>query len=247
MTEGVKPPLPRFSSIGREIVSDLKYAARSVRDDLWMIARSPLEIRNAAPLLRDRDFHVTLAKVIAILAVAYLLDTTIKEAITGSVAQIIAPLQTAGKVLLYSNLALWYLSGLYIRSSRSRQIALTTLEAAGAAALLADFFKFAFGRRRPRQSDLHSLWFAGGLSFPSGEVTPSAVVAAGLSAYWGDRWYVSVVAYSFALMVGLGRMGRNAHWFSDVMGAMMLGYFTLRLFLWMHGFRDRRDAKVAAQ
>ncbi|MGH9576866.1 MAG: phosphatase PAP2 family protein, partial [Terriglobales bacterium] len=223
-----------------------QYAARSLRDDLWSIACSPLEIGKAAALLGDRDFYLTLAKVLAILGVAYLLDTTIKEAITESIAPILAPLQTVGKVLLYSSLTLWYVSGLYLRSSRPRQFALTSLEAAGAAGLLADLFKFTFGRRRPRQSDLHSLWFAGGRSFPSGEVTPSAAIAAGLSAYWGDRRYVSVVCYSFALMVGLGRMGRNAHWFSDVVGAMMLGYLTLRLFLWMHGLRDGRDSGVAS-
>ncbi|MGH7949111.1 MAG: phosphatase PAP2 family protein [Candidatus Binataceae bacterium] len=245
-SEIVTPSPPQKTSVGAQIVADLKYALQCLRDDLVTLARSPLELPKGAALLREPVVYSTLGKVVAMLAAAYLLDTTIEEAITETIAAIIAPLQTVGKVGLYLGLAIWYLGGLYSRYARSRHAALTTLEATGAAGLIADFLKFTLGRRRPRQTDIHSLWFSGGLSFPSGEVSVSAAVAAGISAYWGGRWYVSVLAYAFAFMVGLGRMGRSGHWFSDVVGAMMLGYFTAKLFMWMHGFLGGRDSKIAA-
>jgi membrane-associated phospholipid phosphatase len=40
--------------------------------------------------------------------------------------------------------------------------------------------------------------------------------------------------YSLALLDGFGRMGHDAHWFSDVIGAALLGAGTTELLLWLH-------------
>jgi membrane-associated phospholipid phosphatase len=37
-----------------------------------------------------------------------------------------------------------------------------------------------------------------------------------------------------ALLDGFGRMGHDAHWFSDVVGAALLGWGTTKLFLYLH-------------
>lgn len=59
-------------------------------------------------------------------------------------------------------------------------------------------------------------------------------LAAGVSEYYDNRWYVAVPVYSLALLDGFGRMGNDAHWFSDVVGAALLGVGTTELFLWLH-------------
>jgi membrane-associated phospholipid phosphatase len=58
-------------------------------------------------------------------------------------------------------------------------------------------------------------------------------LAAGVSEYYDNRWYVAAPVYSLALLDGFGRMGNNAHWFSDVVGAALLGVGTTELFLWL--------------
>ena len=59
-------------------------------------------------------------------------------------------------------------------------------------------------------------------------------LAAGVSEYYHNAWYVAAPVYSLALFDGFGRMGHNAHWFSDVVGAALLGVGTTELFLWLH-------------
>jgi membrane-associated phospholipid phosphatase len=84
---------------------------------------------------------------------------------------------------------------------------------------------------------LHDVWLAGGFSFPSAEVTPAAAVAAGISTYYGNRWYVAIPAYAAVALVGVSRMRANAHWLSDVVGAIILGNVVARVLLWMHGLK----------
>ena len=57
----------------------------------------------------------------------------------------------------------------------------------------------------------------------SGDVMPMFALAAAVSEYYDNRWYVAAPIYSLALLDGFGRMGNNAHWFSDVAGAALLG------------------------
>lgn len=49
-----------------------------------------------------------------------------------------------------------------------------------------------------------------------------------------NEWYVAAPVYSLALLDGFGRMGHDAHWFSDVVGAGFLGWGTTELFLYFH-------------
>jgi hypothetical protein len=130
--------------------------------------------------------------------------------------------------------ALLYGYGLYEDDSRAREYALTGGMGAGIATLLDIGIKAGFGRLRPSQSSSHTKFFDGGRSFVSGEVTPMFGLAAGVSEYYHNEWYVAVPVYSLALLDGFGRMGHDAHWFSDVVGAALLGVGTTELFLWMH-------------
>ena len=81
-----------------------------------------------------------------------------------------------------------------------------------------------FGRLRPEQDGHdHDAFFRGGRSMFSGEVTPMLSLASAVSEYFENRWYVAISIYSLALVDGFGRMGHDAHWFSDVVGSGVLG------------------------
>ena len=63
----------------------------------------------------------------------------------------------------------------------------------------------------------------GGSSFPSGH---TALTWALITPY--ARTYHMPWLYALGVASGAGRVMQNAHWFSDVVGASLLGYFTAR-------------------
>jgi membrane-associated phospholipid phosphatase len=68
-------------------------------------------------------------------------------------------------------------------------------------------------------------------------------LAAGVSEYFDNEWYVAAPVYSLALLDGFGRMGHDAHWFSDVVGAALLGVATTELFIWLHNRHDEEPGR----
>ena len=115
-----------------------------------------------------------------------------------------------------------------------RQTILTAGEGAAIATVADIGIKATFGRLRPIQ-DAHShTWFRGGQSFVSGEVTSMFALAAGISGTFDNEWYVAGPVYSLALLDGFGRIGHDAHWLSDVVGAGLLGWGSTELLLYLH-------------
>ena len=99
-------------------------------------------------------------------------------------------------------------------------------------------------RLRPRQDDhSHTAFFRGGASFVSGDVTPMFGLAAGISESFHNEWYVAAPVYSLALLDGFGRMGHDSHWFSDVVGAGLLGWGTTELFLYLHREHEQQPSR----
>ena len=70
-------------------------------------------------------------------------------------------------------------------------------------------------------------------------------LAAGVSEYYDNRRYVAGPVYSLALLDGFGRMGNNAHWFSDVVGAALLGVGTTELFIYLHQRHEQETQSLA--
>jgi membrane-associated phospholipid phosphatase len=100
---------------------------------------------------------------------------------------------------------------------------------------LALVLKAGTGRLRPHQDHHSHVKFVDhGQSFSSGDATPMFALAAGISESFENRWFVAVPAYSLALADGFGRMGKDAHWFSDIVGVAIVGVGTTELLLYLH-------------
>lgn len=219
---------------GSEIAGDFKYLVNNAQLDLEDVVTSPLYIASPDSALRSPKFYLVLAGAGALWGGSFALDQTIRSHLRSMSSTDADLLQNVSYGSVAAATALLYGYGLYVGDERARDYALTAGEGAGVATLLDVGIKAAFGRLRPSQTSSHTGFFHGGQSFVSGDVTPMFGLAAGVSEYFDNRWYVAAPIYSLALLDGFGRMGHDAHWFSDVVGAALLGVGATELFLWLH-------------
>jgi membrane-associated phospholipid phosphatase len=221
-------------SIGSQLISDFKYTVNSGVNDSIDVATAPLHIANVVPILESPRFYLILGTAGALWGGSYALDQTMRAEMKGMSGSDATMLQHISYASVSAASALLYGWGLYSGDPRAREYMITAGEGAGIATLLDVGIKDAFGRLRPYQNPSHTQFFQGGHSFVSGDVTPMFALAAGISEYFNNEWYVAVPIYSLAMVDGFGRMGNDAHWFSDVIGAALLGVGTTELFLYLH-------------
>ncbi len=218
-----------------EIVRDAQYLIDNTQLDLVDVASAPLHAADENSVLRSPTFYLVLAGVAGLWAGSYALDQTMRSHLHNMSASDADLLQHVSYASVGAAAASLYLYGYSIDDSRARDDAITAAEGAGMASLVNLGFKYGFGRLRPKEDGHdHDAFFRGGQSLFSGEVTPMFGLAAGISEYFENRWYVALPVYSLALLDGFGRMGHDAHWFSDVVGAGFLGAGTTELFLYLH-------------
>lgn len=86
--------------------------------------------------------------------------------------------------------------------------------------------KYPAHRLRPDESNY--------LSFPSGHTSNAFAWATVAAHYYGPK--LGVPAFAFASLIGVGRMEKNVHWLSDVVGGASVGYLVGRTVL-------RRDSE----
>ncbi len=228
----------RTASMGGEVVSDFKYLANNALLDAEDIATSPLYIASPDSPFFAPKFYLVLAGAGALWGGSYALDQTMRShlrSMSSSDADLLQNISYGG---VSASTALLYGYGLWYGDSRARHYALNAGVGAGIATLLDLGIKAAFGRLRPSQTSSHTAFFHGGKSFVSGDVTPMFALAAGVSEYFNNEWYVAAPVYSLALLDGFGRMGHDEHWFSDVVGGALLGVATTELFIWLHNRHD---------
>ncbi|HLH75891.1 MAG TPA: phosphatase PAP2 family protein [Candidatus Binataceae bacterium] len=228
------PPPPKLSTVGSELGSDFKYLVNNVSEDAIDVVRSPLHIKDTESWISNPRFYLIVGGSLALFGGAFAMDKVMKANLRSMSPSDATLLQDISYDSVSVGTGLMYAWGLYSGDARARQYAITAGEGAGVATLADIGIKAAFGRLRPRQSSSHLAFFDGGASFVSGDVTPMFALATGVSEYFDNRWYVATPVYSLALLDGFGRMGHNAHWFSDVVGAALLGTGTTELLLWMH-------------
>jgi len=129
-----------------------------------------------------------------------------------------------------------YLYGLASGNQQTETAALLTAKSVIVAGTYGLIFKGVFQRQRPNHifpSD-KSYWggpfdgFKHG-AFPSGHTTVAFAAATTLSAYYNDKKWVGITAYSLAVLVAASRVYENEHWSSDVLAGAVLGYAIGRL------------------
>ncbi len=223
------------SDLGGMLVDDVKYLVDNAQLDARDVVSAPLHAAGEDSVLRSTRFYLVLGGVGALWGGAFALDQTMRSHLHTMSSGDADLLQSISYISIGSAAALQYAYGLYRADPQAREDTLTGGEGAGVAALANVGIKAAFGRLRPHEDGhSHTAFFQGGASFVSGDVTPVFGLAAGISEYSGNQWYVAAPAYSLALLDGFGRMGHDAHWFSDVVGAGLLGWGTTELFLYLH-------------
>jgi membrane-associated phospholipid phosphatase len=226
------PPTP---NIHADLASDFKYLANNAEADAEDFVSAPLHIGHASEFLKDPRFYLVLGGAGAAFGGSFALDQTARAGLHNMSSGDANLLQDVSYGSVSAATALLYAYGLYQHDSRAREDAITAAEGAGLASLFVLAFKYGFGRLRPRQDHHdHDAFFHGGRSFISGDVAPMFALVTGVSEYYHNRWYIAVPVYSLALLDGFGRMGHDAHWLSDVIGAALLGVGTTELLLYLH-------------
>ncbi|MER3501734.1 MAG: hypothetical protein C4295_09765 [Candidatus Fervidibacterota bacterium] len=92
-------------------------------------------------------------------------------------------------------------------------------------------FKWTVAEMRPDGRMFHS--------FPSGHTLASFTFATIMSLRWRWGW----LWFPFALLVGVSRVLRHAHWWQDVLGGAALGYLIgLATWQWWHRLQSKMSA-----
>lgn len=129
-----------------------------------------------------------------------------------------------------------YVYGLASGNRQSETAALLTAKSVVLAGGYALLFKAVFQRQRPDFAVPPNSTYWGGPfdgrghdAFPSGHTTLAFAAAATLSAYYNQKKWIGITAYSLAGLVAVSRMYENKHWSSDVLAGAALGYAVGRL------------------
>src|SRR5215510_3095976 len=233
------------SSIGGENLSKLlandgSYLFRSLYRDGVDLVKLPLRI----PEVTLTDVLITTVVLGTIPATIYGLDDPIRRNVKNIPDGTAGTLTTVGQGTTLGSLGVIYGWGLYARNDEARHAVLTGVEGIGLSSLLTVGIKAAFGRKRPNANDGPLAFFKGGQSFISGDTTPTFAAAATISEAFDYHWWAAIPAYSLAVMTGVGRMGKDAHWASDILGSALVGAGTTELLFYLHREREKPTSLI---
>lgn len=215
------------------VPDDGAYFLNSVLSDVGDVLKLPFEKHD----IRIREVLTATVLIGSIPATIYGLDNPIRRNVRKMNDNTANALEYVGLGTTVGGLGLIYGWGVFSRNEEARHVALTGVEGVGAASLVGLGLKAAFGRKRPSEGEGSRAFFKGGESFPSERSTIAFAAAAALSEGFNNKWWVAAPAYSLALATGIGRMGKDAHWASDVLTAALIGAGTTKLLFYLH--RDR--------
>ena len=237
------PPSVCGQEIGAALWGDLNYLGLTLWDDAKTIALAPLEIGKVREVTPEQLLIAALA--VGSVGGMIALDSRIRERAKGIDDGAALALEKAGFGLLGGGLAALYGAGLWTDDEQKRHAALTGLESTGVAWGVAGLMKVAFGRERPDSGKGPVAWFQGGRSFVSADTTPAFALAEGVAAGFDHRWEVTIPVYVAATAVGVGRMGRDKHWASDILASAFVGIGTTTLFNYMHHHREQAALQIS--
>ena len=222
------------------LADDGRYLYHSLYSDAGDLLMLPLRVKEVT--LTD----VIIASVVlgTIPATIYGLDSRIERNAKNIPDSTAGHLTAIGQGTTIGSLGLIYGWGLYSHNDEARHAVLTGAEGIGLSSLLTLGMKYAFGRERPNKGDGPLAFFKGGQSFVSGDTTPTFAAAATISEAFDYHWWAAVPAYSLAVMTGVGRMGKDAHWASDILGSALVGAGTTELLFYLHRQREKPTSLI---
>jgi PAP2 superfamily len=238
----LRAPCASSQQVGATLTGDLGYLADTAWEDAKTLARAPLgigKIREVTP-----EAVLVGALVVGSIGGMIALDDDIRERAKDIDDASALTLQQTGLGLLAGGLTALYGAGLWKENEEWRHRALAGVESTLVAWAFANLAKVVFGRERPDAQEGHEAWFQDGRSFVSGDTTPAFAMAEAVSAAFDHTWWVTLPAYTAATAVGVGRMGRDRHWASDIVASAFLGIGTTKLFNSMHRQREQAAPRV---
>jgi membrane-associated phospholipid phosphatase len=137
-----------------------------------------------------------------------------------------------------ATLAAFEAYGSIFKNDKLKTVTLLATQSLITSSVMVNVIKAVIGRKRPSAFDeLHedNLSFLGpgvnsvSSSFPSGHSTAAFSVATVFAEEYKDNVAIPIISYSAATLVGLSRITENAHWASDVLAGVALGYVTGKL------------------
>lgn len=220
--------------LGGALADDGAYFFRSVLNDMGDLLKLPFEEKE----IGMRDIVTGALVVGSIPATIYGLDDPIRRNVRKMPNGTAGILQDVGLGVTVGSLGVVYGWGLYSGDEAARHAVLTGIESIGVISLVGLGAKAAFGRQRPSDGDGSRAFFKGGDSFPSGKSGLAFAAATTLSEAFDNRWWVAIPSYGLAIMTGVGRMGKDAHWASDVLVSALSGVSTTKLLFYLHRQRE---------
>jgi membrane-associated phospholipid phosphatase len=227
------------SSVGGQVGADARWVAKITWWDVRSIAALPLAITH----VRDITWHQVLSGAIAVGAIGATigLDPDIRRGAKDIGHNTARDIQDVATTVSWASLGGLYAAGLWEQRDDWRHNAITGGEGALVSMGLTKATKAAFGRQRPDSGDGAYSWFAGGTSFVSDAATPHFAVSEAVSQSFDHAWWAMLPSYAVATAVGVGRMGQDRHWASDIVGSAALGFGSERLFSFFHDEEERQE------
>jgi len=227
-------------NLSKLLAGDGSYLFRSLYSDGVDLLKLPLRVKEVT--LTD----VLIATVVlgTIPATIYGLDDPLRRNAKNIPDSTAGNLVAVGQGTTLGSLGLLYGWGLYSHNDEARHAVLTGAEGIGLSSLLTVGIKAAFGRKRPNAGEGPRAFFKGGQSFVSGDTTPTFAAAATISEAFDYHWWAAIPAYSLAVMTGVGRMGKDAHWASDILGSALVGAGTTELLFYLHREREKPTSLI---
>ena len=235
-----QPAISARENLPTLLADDGSYLFHSLYSDGIDLVKLPLRVK-AVSL---PDVLVATVVVGTIPATIYGLDDPIQRNAKNIPNGTAGTLTSVGQGTTLGTLGLIYGWGLYSHNDEARHAVLTGLEGVGLSSLLTVGMKYAFGRKRPNTGDGAKAFFQGGQSFVSGDTTPAFAAAAAISEAFNYHWWAAIPAYSLAVMAGVGRMGKDAHWASDILGSALVGAGTTELLFYLHRQREKPSSLI---
>jgi membrane-associated phospholipid phosphatase len=217
------------------LAEDGRYLFRAFYSDGVDILKLPRRVQE----VRLTDVMIATVVLGTIPATIYGLDDPLRRKVKNIPDSTAGNLTLIGQGTTLGSVGLIYGWGLYSSNDEARHAVLTGAEGIGLSSLLTVGIKAAFGRQRPKTGEGPRAFFQGGQSFVSGDTTPTFAAAATISEAFDYHWWAAIPAYSLAVMTGVGRMGKDAHWASDILGSALVGAGTTELLFYLHRHREK--------